>query len=327
MAKAVKRTAVVGARRPPTRAARVTIQGLATDDTNLVRVELNGKRLETIDGRFSTDAAVKLGVNSLRIAAFDSHGNKTEHVVTVTRKRAIPDIAFGAYHALVIGINDYKSLPKLKTAVIDARAVAQTLKDDYGYTIHLMENPTRGDIIDKFDEMRETLVEDDNLLIYYAGHGWLDQQTGTGYWLPANARADRRSRWVSNGDLTVAIQGLFAKHVMVVADSCYSGTLTRSVKVPERNKAYLERITEIRTRVGLSSGGLEPVTDAGGGEHSVFAAQFLKALRGNETVMDGTQLFEQVRKGVLLNANQTPAYSDIRLVGHEGGDFLFVRRD
>jgi len=29
---------------------------------------------------------------------------------------------------------------------------------------------------------------------------------------------------------------------------------------------------------------------------------------------------------VLLNAQQTPQYSDVRQAGHDGGDFLFVRR-
>ena len=119
---------------------------------------------------------------------------------------------------------------------------------------------------------------------------------------------------------------LLAKHVLVVADSYYSGTLTRSVKVPQHNRAYLQRISEKRARVVLSSGGLEPVADSGGGQHSVFAAQFLNALQSNEGVLDGTQLFEKVRQSVVLNADQTPEYSDIRRAGHEGGDFLFVRK-
>ena len=114
---------------------------------------------------------------------------------------------------------------------------------------------------------------------------------------------------------------------MVVVDSCFSGTLTRSIKIPERNKAYLERIAEKRARIVLSSGGLEPVSDSGGGKHSIFAAQFLKILKNNEGVLDGTQLFERVRHTVVLNADQTPEYSDIRRAGHEGGDFLFVRTD
>ncbi len=305
------------------------ITGAARDDGRLTRVEVGGRRV-TIDqdtGRFSVEIPVRLGSNRVSVTATDANGNKADRIVLVTRKRAIPDIAFGAYHAVVIGINDYETLPKLKTAVADARAVAQTLKANYGFKVSLLENPTRSDIIDAFDELREKLGEEDNLLIYYAGHGWLDKQSGRGYWLPMNARVDRRSRWVSNADLTDALQALLAKHVMVVADSCYSGTLTRSIKVPERNKAYIERIAEKRARVVLSSGGLEPVADSGGGKHSVFAAQFLKVLQGNESVLDGTQLFEKVRQTVVLNADQTPEYSDIRRAGHEGGDFLFVRKD
>ena len=309
-----------------TRAARITIQGVAKDNVSLVRVELNGRRIETRDGRFSTDAPVSLGRNTMRITAFDAQGNKTEHTVTVTRTRDVPDIAYGNYHALVIGINDYASLPKLQTAITDAETVAKTLEDLYGYKVTLLKNPSRADIIDALDDLRDELDEEDNLLIYYAGHGWLDQQTGAGFWMPVNAKADRRSRWISNATLTNALQALLAKHVMVVADSCYSGTLTRSIKVPQRNRAYLERMAEKRTRVVLASGGLEPVADSGGGNHSVFAAQFLKALRGNEGVLDGTKLFESVRQNVVLNADQTPEYSDIRKAGHEGGDFLFVRK-
>ena len=123
------------------------------------------------------------------------------------------------------------------------------------------------------------------------------------------------------------MRAIFAKHVMVVADSCYSGTLTRSIKPENRTPDYIERMASKRTRVVLSSGGLEPVTDAGGGKHSLFAAQFLRALEENHSILDGTHLFEIVRKNVMLNADQTPQYSDIRRAGHEGGDFLFVRRN
>lgn len=307
----------------------LTIDGRVSDDTSVIRVEINGKAIafSAKDGKFSTQTPVPIGQNNIRISAFDAHGNKSEHIVAVSRTRDIPDIEFGAYHALVIGINDYKSLPKLNTALADARAVAKSLREHYNFTVTLLENPSRSDIIDAFDEMRETLDEDDNLLIYYAGHGWLDQQSKRGYWLPVDAKSDRRSRWLSNSDLTDALQAILAKHVMVVADSCFSGTLTRSIKVPARNPAYMKRMAEKRARVVLSSGGLEPVSDSGGGEHSVFAAQFLTALNENNAVMDGTQLFESVRHKVVLNAQQTPEYSDIRLAGHEGGDFLFVRQD
>lgn len=304
----------------------VNIQGRATDDVKLARLELNGEFVKTKDGEFSVDVPVAIGQSRLRLTAYDEQGNETVKFISILRARDIPEIAFGNYHALVIGINNYKSLPKLSTAVTDAQVVAETLKDLYGFAVTLLENPSRDEIIDAFDGFRDSLGEQDNLLIYYAGHGWLDQQTGTGYWLPVNAKADRRSRWVSNATLTNALQNILAKHVIVVADSCYSGSLTRSFKVPHRNKAYMTRISEKHARVVLSSGGLEPVVDSGGGKHSVFAKQFLKALRDNQGVLDGTQLFEKVRHSVILNADQTPQYSDIRRAGHEGGDFLFVRK-
>lgn len=181
-------------------------------------------------------------------------------------------------------------------------------------------------MIDAFDKLREELGQNDNFLVYYAGHGWFDEAEGRGYWQPVNARLNRRSNWMSNARLTDSIKALQAKHVMVVADSCYSGVLTRSIKVAERTIDYIERMASRRTRVVLTSGGLEPVMDSGGCEHSVFAEQFLKVLEINTGVLDRTQFFEKVRRPVVLAAPQTPQYSDIRFSGHDGGDFLFVRK-
>jgi hypothetical protein len=312
-----------------TKDAIVTLQGLVSDDNPVIRVEVNGEAVKfgREDGRFATEVSVKLGANSVRVAAFDVDGNRAEQLVSVIRSRDIPNIEFGNYRALVIGINAYELLPHLKTAVTDARAVAETLKTKYGFTVNLLLNPSRDDIVDAFDELRETATEDDNIVIYYAGHGWLDAQSGRGYWFPVDARKDRRSRWLANSNLTDMLQATFAKHVLVVADSCYSGTLTRSLKIPKRNSNFIAHMARKRARVVLSSGGLEPVADSGGGQHSVFAAQFLRVLEENEGVVDGTKMFEKIRQSVVLNADQTPEYSDIRLAGHEGGDFLFVRKD
>ena len=239
---------------------------------------------------------------------------------------AVAGIKFGTYHALVIGIDNYKELPKLKTAVKDAKAVAAALETDYGFKVRTLLDPGRDDIIDAFDDYMEQLTYDDNLLIYYAGHGWLDEATDRGYWLPANAKPGRRSKWLSNSDITDTLKSLAAKHVMVVADSCYSGTLTRSATVDLRDANYLKRMASKMARVAMVSGGLEPVADSGGSGNSPFAKAFLDALRNNPDVIDGTRLFGEIRRPVILNAQQTPEYSDVRNSGHDGGDFLFVRK-
>ncbi|MFQ5764103.1 MAG: caspase domain-containing protein, partial [Rhodospirillales bacterium] len=239
---------------------------------------------------------------------------------------AVEGIAFGSYHALVIGIDKYKYLPKLTTAVRDAKAVAQVLADEYNFKVNLLINPTRLNIIDALDEFRESLGGEDNLLIYYAGHGWLDEDADRGYWLPADARSNRRARWVSNATITDTLKTLQAKHVMIVADSCYSGTLTRSANIGLRSGDYFKRMAKKWARVALVSGGLEPVADQGTGGHSPFAKAFIEILQENDTVIDGTQLFGKLRRPVMVSARQTPEYSDVRNSGHDGGDFLFVRK-
>jgi len=196
-------------------------------------------------------------------------------------------IDFGRYHALVIGINKYKYLPNLTTAVNDAKAVARVLADDYGFKVKLLLDARRGEIVEALDAYRESLGPRDNVLIYYAGHGWLDEEADRGYWLPINAKPKRRTNWVSNATVTDTLKTLGAKHVMVVADSCYSGTLVRAARVGTRTRTgdYWRQMASKWARVAITSGGLEPVADKGGSGHSPFAKAFIDALRSNASVL------------------------------------------
>ena len=234
---------------------------------------------------------------------------------------------FGRYTALVIGNDDYRNgLQSLKTAGSDARAVAQTLRNDYGFKVTLLTNATRGQILEALTQLRHSLTTDDNLLIYYAGHGSYDQAGDQGYWLPVDARAQDPTNWISNADITAMLKAIQARHIMVVADSCYSGSLTRATNVDIRDASYLERMVQKKARTVMTSGGLEPVADAGSGGHSVFAASFLATLQANTGVMDAETFFEKVRRPVVLAASQTPEYSNLSAAGHDGGDFVFVRK-
>ena len=233
---------------------------------------------------------------------------------------------FGPYFALVIGINAYQHLPRLKTACNDSRSVGNILRTDYGFSVKVLLNPTRTQILTILGEYRKILTAADNLLIYYAGHGWLDEGADEGYWLPVDATRDSQVNWISNSTITSATRAIRAKHVMVVADSCYSGKLVRGIHIARKDPDYLSRLSRKKARVVLSSGGLEPVVDGGtNGMNSVFATAFMEALRKNKKVLDGTELFSKIRRPVMVNSDQTPEYGDIRKAGHAGGDFLFVR--
>ena len=235
------------------------------------------------------------------------------------------------YHALVIGNNNYKYVSKLITAVNDANGVASVLEKKYGFKAHVLHNASRQQIIAKLDKLRKNLKKDDKLLIYYAGHGYFDKEADRGYWLPVNASTENTAEWISNTDITDKVKAMLSNHVIVISDSCYSGTLTRGLVIDispqETLSDYHRRMMQKRSRTVMSSGGLEPVADGGRDNHSVFAGAFLDALNDNENVMDGMEFFNQVRKRVTLDAEQTPEYSDIRFAGHRGGDFLFIRKN
>jgi len=243
-----------------------------------------------------------------------------------------PKLSFspGRYVALVIGNNDYDDLPDLRTAVNDAAAMAQVLEDRYGFEATVLKNASRKDVLSAMAKLRATLDYDSSLLIYYAGHGHVDEVTERGYWLPVDSERDDPSNWISTADITDMLKASPARAVLVIADSCYSGTLTRAapVKLPsaEKREAFIKRMVAKRARTVFASGGVEPVEDGGGGKHSVFAKALLDTLKENAEVIDAQSLFAPVRHQVVLNADQTPEYSDVRLAGHECGDFVFVPR-
>ena len=254
-------------------------------------------------------------------------GSGTSTVAKVS-KVSIPDLDYGDYYALVIGNNRYEFLEPLESAVNDATKVASVLKADYGFEVELLTDATRADILKSLRKHRKKLSEEDNFLIYYAGHGGYDEEANkAGYWLPVDATKDDESNWVMTNYVVSQITAMKAKHVMVVADSCFSGELTRGIKIDYGSPSWLKTLVEKKARVALTSGDLEPVSDSGGGgKHSIFAKVFISLLEENDGVLNTTQLFSELRPKVSKNAKQTPRYGKIRYAGDEGGDFLFVRQ-
>ena len=265
-------------------------------------------------------------------SSYSAPQNSVVAVPTSPSPTGLPDataksLDFGSYHALVIGNNNYQNLPKLHTAINDARSIAGLLEAKYGYEVELLLNATRSEIFKAIYSYRRTLTGRDNLLIYYAGHGWLDKEADEGYWLPVDAERQDPANWISNSSITSSLRAMKAKHVLVVADSCYSGKLARGINISLRSSDYYQRISMKKARTIMASGGLEPVADNGGkGNHSVFASALIEALNENQGILDATLLFSIIRRPVMVNADQTPEYSDIRKAGHDGGDFLFVPR-
>jgi len=236
----------------------------------------------------------------------------------------------GPYYALLVGIQNYRSLPKLSTPLKDAEAIAAILSQQYAFQTRLLKDATRDDITHALNEYRRTLDENANLLVYYAGHGSFDKEADKAYWLPVNAELHDTTDWILADDITTDVKVIPARHILLISDSCYSGGITRDISpgfTPTELNRYVEKMEVSKSRTLMSSGGVEPVADEGGAGHSVFAAALIRGLSSMEDKsFSAEMLFERyVRVSVAGKSEQTPTYSPIRNSGHDSGDFVFTR--
>ena len=233
------------------------------------------------------------------------------------------------YYALVIGNNDYQNKEKLGAAVNDANEISKILKEKYNFKVKTLVNADYTKIVDSLIEFTKDRKYNDNLLIYYAGHGELAEDENKGYWLPVDAGAEQDSKWISNDIVRNRIKATKAKHVLLVVDSCFAGSISRGGPSVTKNTERLNNINLInrfkmrKTRLVITSGGNEPVVDNDGGDHSYFANKFIDVLKNNNNVIQSMYLFQNVSAYVINNANQTPNRTVIFGTGDDGGDFLF----
>ena len=232
------------------------------------------------------------------------------------------------YYALIIGNNNYEKLEDLDNAVNDAKDLEKVLKEKYGFETTLLidekSDETENAII-KFTQNRE---KNDNILIYYAGHGELVKKQKRGYWLPTDAGPTQDSKWLSNNNIKDLISSSEAKHVLLIVDSCFSGSLMRGSgdqkSVEKLTSKRIARLQAKKTRIVITSGGNEQVVDGiGASTNSVFAQPLIKYLKENTDVIQSIKLFQKVQSYVIDNADQTPNHSTIHGTGHDGGEFLF----
>src|SRR5215813_913399 len=261
---------------------------------------------------------------------------------TTTRERGVQDVAstpspssatagaLGPYYALIIGNDNYRYLPKLQTAVNDAKAVAKTLHDRYGFQTAVLYDATRAQILEALEDYRG-LPERSNLLIYYAGHGHKDVDAHRAYWLPVDAEKNHVPNWINATDILDAVRAIPARHVLIISDSCFSGDLimrySGAIITPSERSAMLAKIASLKSRHIMSSGGDEPVADAGTAGHSVFAAALLQSLDDiKEDIFTGeTLLTLRVKPRVAGRSEQTPQYAILRDSDADLGDFVFSR--
>jgi len=233
--------------------------------------------------------------------------------------------------AVLISADNYADarIPQLENANRDAEAVASVLETRLGYDTVIIRDASREALVGTLNKLAAEARPTDSVVIFYAGHGEVVEKTNAGYWIPANADATRPETWVSNSDINKMIGRIKAFQVLLISDSCFSGSLVgdRRVSVPGEQPQDARTILGRRAAVVMSSGGNEPVADGGRDGHSPFASSLMRNLGTVSNWRVGNSVFEQVRDEVAQRTPQVPQYGTASGGRHsQGADYLWELR-
>jgi hypothetical protein len=227
--------------------------------------------------------------------------------------------------ALLFGNNAYQDpIPTLETPIADVSQIAKVLVDRFGFEANILKNATQSQIIEAINKVAADVTPDDNVLLFYAGHGYLMEDIQMGFWIPVGASTKTAKGWISNQDISKLLSAIPAHQLMLISDSCFSGTLTKEAKVSAKGVFKTDELLRRRSVLVLSSGGDEPVSDEGKEGHSIFAWNLIKTLEETSGIRSGSTVWQTVYDGVSKDYPQKPQYGAVISAGHNsGGDYLF----
>lgn len=325
------------------REGEMSIIGKATDESGVKEVFINGNPARLFsNGDFNGIALVKPDTKTLTIEATDNKGNTEKvnfqvikDVEKTTESKRFKNV--GKSYALIFATNTYEYWNNLTNPIPDAEAVAKDLKEIYSYEIDLVQDATQNQIILKLKEyLQKKFQPNDQLLIFFAGHGQYDETFGEGYVVAKDSRLDdeAKSSYISYSTLRTYINNIQAKHILLVMDVCFGGTFDPSLASknirglpPKPNdddiEAFIQRKMQARTRRYITSGGKEYVSDGTPGMHSPFVRKFLEALRsygGKDKIITLAEIMTH-----LETISPQPHYGEFGS-NEPGSDFLLIAK-
>ncbi len=302
---------------------------IETSENNLA-VNINNHPVDNMDGNFFWQKVNLMpGSNTLSIdilkegELFKRYSYNIFYTAPVT-SLAGTTLNTGTYYALIIGINSYPAMGEdLDNAIRDARALYDVLAEKYTFekeNMNLLLNPNREDLYIAFDKLSSKVTENDNLLIFYAGHGLWEEDSQLGYWLPSDARRENRAAWFPNSSLVDYLKAIKSRHTLLISDACFAGSIFKTRNVMNDAPGNIEDIFSIPSRKAITSGTFSEVPD-----ESVFIKYLVDRLENNEDkYMPSESLYSRIRLAVENNSPTIPRTGVIQGVGDEGGDFVFI---
>ncbi|MGB3467245.1 MAG: caspase family protein [Cyclobacteriaceae bacterium] len=236
-------------------------------------------------------------------------------------------------YALLFGINKYDNWNDLVNPVYDVQAIGKELEERYGFQVEIVLDSEQDEVMTKLREYAQiNFKPQDQLFIFFAGHGQYDDVFGEGFLVAKNSLRNDVSKnsYISHNRIRSNINNIPCEHIFLSMDVCFGGTFdpmlasSRAADYELSNdKEYLVRKLSKKTRKYLTSGSKEYVSDGVAGDHSPFARNMLEALKSNGG-QDRILILDEI-KSYMERLKSTPRFgafgSDVN-----GSDFVFIAR-
>jgi hypothetical protein len=312
--------------------------GTIEDDTPIASITVNGRPVDSLvqGGTFFAHVPTEK-LRAIYVRAVDTTGNFSVDSLSLPAYyyNSPEDVASlptgGKFHALLMGVSRYKSsqLPELANPISDAQTLQKILTEQYLFAkedVTLLKDPTRTKIMQQFVELSKRVKEEDNLLIFYAGHGKFDTDADQGYWLPNDAEPDNSSNNISNSDIRDNIKRIRARHILLISDACFSGSVFQQTRAMlDGADIPTEEAYSRTSRTALTSG-RDAVPDK-----SIFTKYLIRNLEDSQMkFLRASHLFFYLHDDVMTNSpnHQKVEYGVIQQADDTGGgDFVFIRRN
>jgi hypothetical protein len=205
--------------------------------------------------------------------------------------------------------------------------------DEYHIIELYDEEATRRNILGKLRYLTRRVGPEDSVIIFYSGHGGMGSSKREGSWIPVDGGTNDRSSWISNKDIYnyLKFDAIQAKHVLLIADSCFSGDSFRSYRgeIGRVTDEVIKQAYNQRSRQVITSGEIKPVVEDGMSDNSIFIRFLTKGLKENKKpFLIPSELFKGIKTGLEKNSNQTPGFGTLNdKGGQKGGELvLFLNR-
>lgn len=235
-------------------------------------------------------------------------------------------------YALLFATDQYDYWTDLINPIFDSKAIAKELEERYGFEVEIVINADQNQVFTKLKEYAlKNYKPQDQLFIFFAGHGQYDETFGEGFVVASNSLKNDPSKnsYISHNRLRNNINNVKCDHILLTMDVCFGGTFdpvlaaSRSAEDKVDDLEFLVKKLSVKTRKYLTSGGKEYVSDGIQGKHSPFTVSFLEALKsngGSDRVLTLSEL-----KTFMERLRTTPRFGNFGDDQAES-DFIFIAK-